>query len=126
MAEEIYKWDVISLRFHINKFLRKVAIIMATIVLTPELLKGKASELRALKSEHDQTMNKMNSLIMGLNDIWKGGAQDAYVAKYQGMQSTFTNFSEMLEGYAKLMDIAAERMDAADKEIASTITGFGG
>lgn len=99
---------------------------MASIEVTPDLLKGKASELRALKAEQDQTMNKMNSMIMGLNDIWKGGAQDAYVAKYQSMQSTFTSFSEMLEGYAKLMDVAAERMDTADKEIASTITGFGG
>ena len=55
---------------------------MALIQVTPDLLTAKASELRNLKAEHDETMSKMKTLIYGLNDVWKGDAQDAYVAKY--------------------------------------------
>lgn len=99
---------------------------MALIQVTPDLLKGKATELRGLKSTHDENMTKMKTLIMGLNEIWKGDAQDALAAKYQSMQSTFTSFSEMLEGYAKLMDTSAQKMEEADASLKSTISGFGG
>lgn len=98
---------------------------MALIQATPELLTGKANELRALKAQHDEEMAKMRTLIMGLNEIWKGAAQDAFVAKYESMQPTFANFSEMLEGYAKLMDAAAQKFEVTDTEISSGINGFG-
>lgn len=98
---------------------------MATIQVTPDLLKGKATELRGMKATHDENMNKMRSLIMGLNEIWKGDAQDALLAKYDSMQQTFTSFSEMLEGYAKLMDQTAQKLAETDAGLASTINGFG-
>ena len=98
---------------------------MAIIQVTPEMLTAKASEVRALKSTHDETMSKLRSLVMGLNENWKGEAQDAFVAKYESMQSTFTNFSEMLEGYAKLMDTAARELQNTDQSLRSTMQNFG-
>ena len=98
---------------------------MATIQVTPELLKGKATELRGLKTTHDENMTRMRTLIMGLNEIWKGEAQDALIVKYEGMQSTFTSFSEMLEGYAKLMDQSADKLQEMDSSLAANIAGFG-
>jgi len=98
---------------------------MALIQVTPDLLKGKATELRGLKSNHDDEMSKMRTLIMGLNEIWKGDAQDAFVAKYESMQSTFTNFSQMLEDYAKLMDTAAQKLQETDTSLQSTMNSFG-
>ncbi len=98
---------------------------MALIQVTPELLRGKASDLRGLKAGHDENMAKMKALIMGLNEIWKGEAQDALVAKYEGMQATFVNFSEMIEGYAKLMDMSAQKYEEADTGLKSTIAGSG-
>ena len=47
------------------------------------------------------------------------------MAKYEGMQSTFTNFSQMLEDYAKLMDTAAQRMQETDQSLSTTMTSFG-
>ncbi len=98
---------------------------MAIIQVTPELLSGKASEVRTLKQNHDETMRQLNNLIMALNENWKGEAQDAFVAKYQSMQSTFTNFSEMLEGYAKLMDTAARELQNTDQALKNTMQNFG-
>lgn len=99
---------------------------MAIIQVTPELLKGKATELRGLKSEHDTAMSKMSTLIRGLDEIWKGDAQTAYLAKYESMQSTFTNFSNMLEEYARLMDTAADQLDQTDDALSATMNSFGG
>ena len=97
---------------------------MALIQVSPELLAGKATELRALKAQHDEAMAKMRSLILGLNEIRKGEAQDALVAKYEGMQPTFNSFSEMLESYAKLMDISAQQLQETDQNL-KTIIGSG-
>lgn len=98
---------------------------MAIIQVTPELLQGKANEVRSLKANHDETMAKLKNLIMALNEQWKGEAQDAFVAKYESMQSTFTNFSDMLEGYAKLMDTAAKELQATDQSLKGTMQSFG-
>lgn len=98
---------------------------MALIQVTPDLLKGKATELRGLKEEHDNAMSSMKTLITGLSEIWKGDAQDAFLAKYESMQSTFTNFSEMLEDYAKLMDTAATQLQEADTTLQATMNSFG-
>lgn len=98
---------------------------MALIQVTPELLTSKANELRGLKQEHDDAMAKMRNLIMGINEVWKGEAQDAYIAKYESMQTTFNNFSQMLEEYAKLMDSASLRLQESDQSLRTTIESFG-
>ena len=98
---------------------------MALIQVSPDLLTSKANELRGLKDEHDQAMAKMRSLIMGLNEVWKGDAQDAFVAKYESMQPTFNNFTEMLEDYAKLMDTAAQKLQETDQSLQTAMNSFG-
>ena len=97
---------------------------MATIQITPEVLRSKATDVRTYKGEHDEVINKLRTLINGLNETWKGDAQTAFVSKFESMQSTFTNFSEMLEGYAKLMDTAAQKMEEADLAAKGTIDSF--
>ena len=98
---------------------------MALIQVTPDLLTGKANELRGLKANHDEAMAKMRTLILGLNEIWKGDAQDAFVAKYESMQPTFNNFAQLLEDYAKLMDTAAQKLQETDQSLQSTMNSFG-
>lgn len=98
---------------------------MALIQVTPDLLNGKANELRGLKANHDDSMQKMRTLIMGLNEVWKGDAQDAFIAKYESMQGTFNSFSQMLEEYAKLMDTAARALQETDASLKTTMDSFG-
>ena len=98
---------------------------MAIIQVTPELLQGKATEVRGLKQNHDDTMQKLNNLVRALNEQWKGEAQNAFVAKFDSMQAQFKNFSEMLEGYAKLMDTAAREIQNTDINLKGTMQSFG-
>lgn len=98
---------------------------MAMIQVTPELLQGKATEVRNLKANHDDTMAKLTNLVHALNEQWKGEAQDAFVAKFDSMQAQFKNFSEMLEGYAKLMDTAAKELQNTDQTLKGTMQSFG-
>ena len=98
---------------------------MAIIQVTPELLTGKAADVRKLKTEQEQVMQKLTTLVNGLSEIWKGEAQTAFAAKYQSMQPTFKNFAEMLEGYAKLMDTAAKELQSTDQALKGTMNSFG-
>ena len=98
---------------------------MAIIQVTPETLTSKAGEVRKLKGEQEQTMQRLTQLVNGLNDIWKGEAQNAFVEKYRSMDSTFKNFAEMLEGYAKLMDTAAKELQSTDQQLKGTMNSFG-
>ena len=98
---------------------------MAIIQVTPELLTGKAGDVRKLKGEQEQVMQKLTQLVNGLSGIWKGEAQDAFAAKYASMQPTFKNFAEMLEGYAKLMDTAAKELQSTDQALKNTMNSFG-
>ena len=98
---------------------------MAIIQVTPELLMSKSNEVRNLKSNHGETMAKLRQLVRALNEQWKGEAQDAFVAKFESMQPTFTNFSEMLERYAQLMDTAAKELQATDQTLKGKIQSFG-
>ncbi len=94
---------------------------MAVIQVTPALLQAKATEVRGLKSNHDDTMAKLSNIIHSLNEHFKGGAHDAFVAKFDSMQPQFKNFSEMLEDYAKLMDKVAIEMQEKDIELKDMI-----
>lgn len=90
------------------------------IQVTPELLREKSGELRTLKSNHDENMAKMRSLIMNLNEIFEGKAHASLIQEYESMQSTFTNFSNMIENYAKWLDTAANRFEEQDASDTTT------
>lgn len=92
---------------------------MAIIQITPELLESKASEVRTIRSNHDETMTRLRNLIYSLNEQWKGEAQASFVQKFESMSKTFTSFSEMLEDYAKKMDTNARQLRDKDAELAS-------
>lgn len=99
---------------------------MASLIqVSPELLRGKATELRQYKTEHDEAMSKMRTLMTNLNEVFKGDAQTALLAKYESMQGTFTQFSEMLESYAKLLDTSATEMETTDQNLAGKMNSFG-
>ena len=97
---------------------------MAIIQVTREVLNSKGNQVPSLKPQHDHTMAKLRSLVLALNETWKGEAQDAFVAKFESMQNSFTSFSEMLEGYAKLMDTAARELQNTDQSLKSTMQSF--
>lgn len=88
---------------------------MAQIVANPETLRAKAADVRGYRSQHDEVIARLKTLVSGLNETWQGNAQTAFVSKFEGMQSTFTQFSELLEGYAKDIEGFANRIEAEDR-----------
>lgn len=95
------------------------------IQVTPELLTGKASEVRSLKSTDEGSKTRLRSLVMSLNENWKVETLDAFLSKFESMRSNFTKLSEMLEGYTELMDAVAREMQSTDQSLKSTMKNFG-
>ena len=87
---------------------------MATIMVTPESLRGKAQNVRQKKQAHDSAMNELKSLVNSLNAEWKGLASDSFVQQFGAMQTKFTQFSQTLETLAKKMDDTAQQLEQAD------------
>ena len=93
---------------------------MALIQVTPDELRAKATQVRNYKTQHDDVITQLRTLVNGLNDSWKGEAQTAFVNNFESMRSTFTDFSNMLEDYAKRMDTAANQLEQTDSSLASS------
>ena len=96
---------------------------MAELVIevSPELLRGKAKEVRDLKADHDDAIARLTSLVQNLNEIWKGKAQTDYVTEFESMKGTFEKFSNLLEKYANLMDDHANEMEGKDLDQSNKI-----
>lgn len=94
---------------------------MSVIQVNTSTLRSQAMQLKAYREQHIQTMNRLKSLILTLNDDWKGEAQGAFVTKYQSMQSDFTDFNNMLKEYYNLLKSVADEMEHVDQEMRSLI-----
>ena len=91
-----------------------------TIQVSPDVLRAKAAEVRKYKSQHDEVITRLRTLVNGLNETWKGDAQTAFINSFESMRGTFKNFSEMLESYAKRMDAAANQLQEIDASLAKS------
>ena len=94
---------------------------MPLIQITPENLHKQANSIRKYKTDQETCMGKLRRLIYSLDESWKGDAQDAFVAKFQSMESVYKKFSDVLEQYAKLMDKAADDFSREDQNAKSMI-----
>ena len=93
------------------------------ILLTPELMRDKAGQIRSIKAEQEEIMSNLTNLVSGLSAVWRGDAQDAFVAKYMGMRTTFTNFANAIGEFATLMTDVATKMENTDNSVANRIRG---
>ena len=97
---------------------------MSLIQVTPDMLRARSGDVRRCRSENDANIQKLTTIVNGLSDVWRGGAQDAFVERFRSMEPTFRNFSEMLEGYAKLMDTAARELEQTDQALKGQMNSF--
>ena len=86
-----------------------------------ETLHSKASEIKTLRSSHDENITRVRTLIQGLSDVFEGQAATAYQNKFASMEPTFTQFSEMLEELATKLDGAATGFTEYDSGLAGTL-----
>lgn len=97
---------------------------MAIIQVTPDSLRAEANKLKGLKQQHEQEMKDLRRLILGLNDQWKGAAQDAFLSKYQSLQPEFQKFIRLLQDHINHMETEAKQMEQKDNELSRKMQSF--
>ena len=91
------------------------------ILLTPAQMRERAMKIRNYKEEQEEVMSRLTNLVNSLSTVWRGESQDAFVAQYLGMRSTFQNFANSMEEYAKLIETTASNMEQTDNSLAGRI-----
>lgn len=91
------------------------------ILVTPELLRQRASKLTEYSSEHDTAINNIRNLVNGLTDEFSGQAASAFLQKFSEMEPTFKQFSESLKTLSDNLVTVANELEARDRELAGRI-----
>lgn len=95
---------------------------MAIIKIDADTLRKKATDIRNMKSNHDDNITKMRALVTNLSGVFEGEAATAYVNQFESMQATFTSFSEMIEMFAAELDTTANSFREMDITLASKLS----
>ena len=84
------------------------------IKVSQQGLSNAASRIRQAKEEYDHAIQTIETTINSLDSVWTGQAQAAMKQKYLDKRSTFRQFSEEIDSYAK--DIVAYRNAIAERD----------
>lgn len=97
------------------------------IKVTPELLRQDAKTVDNLKTQHADLIKKLDNIVKGLDNVWIGESQTAFVQEYDAMKPTFNKFIDILGRYSSEMISSANILEEADKEAAAkTRNSFSG
>ena len=80
------------------------------IMITPESLEQRASELRGYKGQQENVFTEVESLIKNLLNDWEGESQTEFVNSYNSNKKFFDQFLVDLERFAKFMSDFATTM----------------
>lgn len=94
---------------------------MAKVLVDDVSLREQATKIRKYKTEHETAMKKIETLVHSLDGIFKGESQVAFVSEYDKMKPTFVKFAELIENYAKELELAANAFTSTDQEVAKKI-----
>ena len=94
---------------------------MTTITVSPEELRARARELRALRQQHLDLMKKMRILVLSLSEDWQGDAQKAFEQNFLAKSRVMNDLASTLEKYAELMESAAKETEKMDQSLLQSI-----
>ena len=86
-----------------------------TIMLTPENLEAKSTELRGYKERQQEAFATVDTLMKGLVEGFEGEAQQAFMTSYQTNKAVFDQFIVDMENFAKFMADFATTMRTNEK-----------
>lgn len=88
------------------------------IVMNEETLLNAATQIRAEKDNFLASVEKMRTVINGMDGEFMGDAEKAYKSNFESYNSQFTQFSELIESFAKKLDVIRETMRDVDDGLA--------
>ena len=76
-----------------------------TIKITPEKVRGYASQIRSLNNQLAEILNSSKAQITGLQGSWTGEAAEATISAFNGFANKyFENYQKMIDNYAQFLE----------------------
>jgi len=92
---------------------------MSQIRITPEELRGCASNCRNYGNECQELIQKTQTLIDNLQNQWEGQASRSYADQFAGLRPSFDRMRELYEELSQQLDGTANAMEQLDQDIAA-------
>ncbi|MGN0517470.1 MAG: WXG100 family type VII secretion target [Acutalibacteraceae bacterium] len=89
------------------------------IRITPDQMRGRATEYRNESENVAQVIRKMDNLLTALQGEWEGAASESYAAKFQELRPGFVKAQELINEIAAALDATARTIEETDANIAS-------
>ena len=89
---------------------------MANIKVDPDVLDQKAANIRQYRQQHDEAIDKLVTLVNGLDGEWVGSAKNNFTNSFNEYKGSFSTFSQRMEDLAKALDAKAKEYRAADNQ----------
>lgn len=97
---------------------------MALIEMRPEDLRNRASSLAAIGEEDQEIMRQIRVIVMSLEELWKGSAQEAFIANFLNAGAQMTDLANIIQSLAVLMQQAAQEAEEEDAALQNMIAGI--
>lgn len=97
---------------------------MALLEVRPEEMRSRAATLAAIGEEDQEIMRQMRVIVMSLEEVWRGTAQESFVASFLSAGARMTELSAMIGDLAALMRQAAAETENEDAALQGMIAGI--
>lgn len=87
---------------------------MGQLRVTPEQLRGRASEYRAQGEAVEDVISKLDSLINVLESEWEGNSASRYISQYSDLRPSFVSMQQLIAELASSLEQEANKFEAAD------------
>lgn len=88
------------------------------IRITPEQMRGRASEYRTQASNVEDVINNMDRLLDALQSEWEGESSAAFADRFTELRPGFVAAKDLIDEIAASLDATANDIEDLDNQIA--------
>ena len=91
---------------------------MGRIRISPEQVKGVASQFRSKSQESGTMVQQLTSAVKGMEAEWEGMAAQRFYSDFTQWQQQMNKYVDMLNGIATQLDSIANTIEQTDQQLA--------
>ena len=98
---------------------------MSSLDIRPESVRSRVRQIESLRQSDMETLGKIRTLVLTLDDVWRGRSEEAFVKKYLSQQNSISEFYNTLQEFVTLLNDASNKANSIDNELLSMVNRIG-
>ena len=98
---------------------------MSLVDIRPELVRSRAQQIESLRQNDMETLRKIRTLVLTLEDVWKGRSEEVFVNKYLSQQNSISELYNTLQEFVTLLNDASNKANTIDSELLGMVNRIG-